>query len=103
MEIIKNHPSKKDYKIMPRYQNIKIIKKVSIKIVEDFFKSFPEEKRGRKNFKNKEKEIMTLIAYNELIKKGNTVKCDCIGNIKEKLISERLEVTASFYKKYNNG
>ena len=56
----KNHPSKKNYKIMPRYQNIKIIKKVSIKIVEDFFKSFPEEKRGRKNFKNKEKEIMTL-------------------------------------------
>ena len=102
MEIIKNYPSKKNYKLMRRYQNVKIIKKVSIKIVEDFFKSFPEEKRGRKNFKNKEKEIMSLIAYNELIKKANKVKSDCIGNIKEKLISEKLEVTASFYKKYSN-
>ncbi|MDC0861904.1 hypothetical protein OAQ08_04845 [Alphaproteobacteria bacterium] len=100
MEIIKNHPPKKDYKLMTKHQDVKIIKTISTKIVDDFFKSFPEEKRGRKSFKAKEKEIMTLMAYNELIKKAISVKCDCIGNIKEILKNEKLEVSASFYKKY---
>tara|TARA_B100000767_G_C19257898_1_gene326004 strand:- start:149 stop:451 length:303 start_codon:yes stop_codon:yes gene_type:complete len=100
MEIIKNHPPKKNYKLMIKYQDIKIIKTISTEIIDDFFKSFPEEKRGRKSFKAKEKEIMTLMAYNELIKKAISVKCDCIGNIKEILKDEKLEVSASFYKKY---
>ena len=98
MKIIKNTPPKKDYILMKRYQCVKIIKKVSTKLTDDFFKEFPEEKRGRKSFKPKEREIMALLAYNELIKKANKVKCDCIGNTKELLKNERLEVSASFYK-----
>ena len=99
MKIIKNTPPKKDYILMKRYQCVKIIKKVSTKLTDDFFKVFPEEKRGRKSFKSKEKQIMTLMAYNELIEKANKVLCDCIGNTKEILKNERLEVSASFYKK----
>jgi|TARA_B110000114_G_C15094705_1_gene400610 hypothetical protein len=99
MELIKNSPSKKNYLLMSRYQNVKVTKKVSTEITDNFFKKFPEEKRGRKSFKSKEKEIMTLMAYDELIKKAISVKCDCIGNIKEVLKNEKLEVTASFYKK----
>ncbi len=99
MKIIKNTPPKKDYILMKRYHCVKIIKKVSTKLTDDFFKVFPEEKRGRKSFKSKEKEIMTLMAYNELIEMGNKVMCDCIGNTKEFLKKERLEVSASFYKK----
>ena len=99
MKIIKNNPSKKTFRLMRRYENVKIMKKVSTRIVDDFFKIFPEEKRGRKSFKSKEREIMSLIAYDELIKKGLNAKCDCIANVKEKLVKEDLTITASFYKR----
>lgn len=99
MKIMKRTPPKKNYILMKRYQNVKIIKKVSTKLTDDFFKVFPEEKRGRKSFKTKEREIMTLMAYSELINKANEVKSDCIGNTKEFLKNERLEVSASFYRK----
>ena len=99
MKIIKDTPSKKNYILMKHYQCVKVVKIVSTKLTDDFFKVFPEEKRGHKSFKSKEKEIMTLMAYNELIKKAISVKCDCIGNIKEKLKNEKLEVIASFYSK----
>jgi hypothetical protein len=41
---------------------------------------------------------MTLMAYNELIEKAIKVECHCIGNTRELLEEERLEVSASFYK-----
>ena len=98
MKIIKNTPPKNKYILMKRYHCVTIIKKVSTKLTGDFFKVFPEEKRGRKSFKSKEKEIMTLMAYNELIEKAIKVECHCIGNTREFLEEERLEVSASFYK-----
>jgi len=99
MRIVKNTPPTKEYVLIKRYQCVKIVKKVSTKLTDDFFKVFPEEKRGRKSFKSKEKEIMTLMAYNELIEKAIKAKCHCIGNTNEFLKDERLEVSASFYKK----
>ncbi|MDC1315795.1 hypothetical protein N8251_00250 [Alphaproteobacteria bacterium] len=99
MDIIKNIPSKKNYVLMKRYQNVTVIKKISIKLTEDFFKVFPEEIRGRKTFRIKEEEIMTLIAFDELLKKAIRVKCDCIGNTKEILRDNKIKVCASFYKK----
>ena len=35
MDIIKNIPSKKNYVLMKRYQNVTVIKKISIKLTED--------------------------------------------------------------------
>ena len=99
IDIIKKLPSRKKFKLVERYRDIKIIKKVSTKLTDDFFKEFPEEKRGRKSFKSKEKEIMTLIAYDELLGKCIKAKCDCIGNMKESLDGEKLEITASFFRK----
>ena len=39
---------------MKRYQSVEFKKKYSIEILKTFFKEFPEEKRGRKRFKEKE-------------------------------------------------
>ena len=69
---------------MKRYENVSFQQKYSIKIIEDFFQKFPEEKQGRKNFKNKEIQNVKLLIYEKIIKKGNNIKADCIGNIKEK-------------------
>ena len=99
IEIIKKHPPKKKFKLVKKYKNIKIVKKISTKIIDDFFKEFPEEKRGRKSFKSKELEIMKLIAYNDLLIKCSVANCDCIGDTKEVFKNEKLEVTASFFKK----
>ena len=40
---------------MRRYENIKFIQKYTIELIDEFFKKFPEEKRGRKKFKKKKK------------------------------------------------
>ena len=85
---------------MKRYQDIPFQRKYSIKILEEFFKKFPEEKQGRKNFKEKEIQNVKLLIYEKIIKKGDMIKADCIGNIKEKTSSKNITITVSYFKKH---
>ena len=85
---------------MKRYENVSFQQKYSIKIVEDFFQIFPEEKQGRKNFKSKEIQNVKLLIYEKIIKKGDEIKADCIGNIKEKTSSKDIKITVSYFKKH---
>ena len=86
--------------LMKRYENISFQQKYSIKIITDFFQKFPEEKQGRKNFKDKEIQNVKLLIYEKIIKKGVKIKADCIGNIKEKTSPEKITITVSYFKKH---
>ena len=99
IEIFKNNPPKNDYILMKRYQNVDFKKKYSLKLLEQFFKEFPEEKRGRKRFKDKEIRNVIHLIYDEIFQKGIKIKADCIGLIKEKIDKELITITVSFYKK----
>ena len=85
---------------MKRYEGVTFQQKFSIKIVEDFFQKFPEEKQGRKKFKDKEIQNVKLLIYEKIIKKGDKIKADCIGNIKEKTTSENITISVSYFKKH---
>ena len=85
---------------MKRFEKVTFQKNYSIKIVEDFFQKFPEEKQGRKNFKDKEIQNLKLLIYEKIIKKGDMIKADCIGNIKEKTSSKNITITVSYFKKH---
>ena len=85
---------------MKRYENISFQQKYSIKIINDFFQKFPEEKQGRKKFKDKEIQNVKLLIYEKIIKKGDKIKADCIGNIKEKTTSENITISVSYFKKH---
>ena len=85
---------------MKRYKNVSFQQQYSIKIIEDFFQKFPEEKQGRKNFKDKEIQNVKLLIYEKIIKKGYKIKADCVGNIKEKTLPKNITVTVSYFKKY---
>ena len=85
---------------MKRYKNISFQQKYSITIVEDFFRKFPEETQGRKDFKGKEIQNVKLLIYEKIIRKGYKIKADCIGNIKEKTSSKNITVTVSYFKKH---
>ena len=85
---------------MKRHKNISFQQKYSIKIITDFFQKFPEEKQGRKNFKDKEIQNVKLLMYEKIIKKGDKIKADCIGNIREKTTSKNISITVSYFKKY---
>ena len=98
IEIFKNTPPKGRFILMKRYENVIFQQKYSIKIVEDFFQKFPEEKRGRKKFKDKEIQNVKLLLYEQIIKKGYKIKADCIGNIKEKTSSKNITITISYFK-----
>ena len=50
---------------MKRYQSVEFKKKYSIEILETFFKEFPEEKRGRKKFKEREIQNIKHLLYEE--------------------------------------
>ena len=84
---------------MKRYQNVDFKKKYSLKLLEQFFKEFPEEKRGRKRFKDKEIQNVIHLIYDEIFQKGIKIKADCIGLIKEKIDKELVTIKVSFYKK----
>ena len=99
IEIFKNNPPKNDYILMKRYQNVDFKKKYSLKLLEQFFKEFPGEKRGRKRFKDKEIRNVIHLIYDEIFQKGIKIKADCIGLIKEKIDKELITITVSFYKK----
>ena len=85
---------------MKKYENISFQQQYSTQIIEDFFQKFPEEKRGRKNFKNKEIQNVKLLIYEKIIKKGIIINADCIGNIKEKTYPKNITITVSYFKKH---
>ena len=85
---------------MKRYEDISFQQKYSIKILEDFFQKFPEEKWGRKNFKDKEIQNVKLLIYEKIFKKGDEIKADCIGNLKEKRTQNNITITVSYFKKH---
>ena len=85
---------------MKRYENISFQQKYSIKIITDFFQNFPEEKQGRKNFKEKEIQNVKLLIYEKIFKKGKKIKADCIGNIKERTSPEKITITVSYFKNH---
>ena len=99
IDIFKNNPPKRDYKLLKRYQNITFIKKYSLNIVYDFFKEYPEEKRGRKNFKNKEIQNVKALIYEDIFNKAIAIKANCIGSIKENVSKEKIMITVSFFRK----
>ena len=84
---------------MKRYANICFQQEYSVKIITDFFQKFPEEKQGRRNFKDKEIQNVKLLIYEEIIKKGDKIKADCIGNIREKTSAKNISITVSYFKK----
>ena len=100
IEIFKNTPPKSRFILMKRYENVLFQQKYSIKIVKDFFQKFPEERRGRKKFKDKEIQNVKLLIYEKIIQKGNAIKADCIGNIKEKTDKKNITITVSYFKKH---
>ena len=85
---------------MQKYENVSFKQKYSIKIIEDFFRKFPEEKQGRKNFKDKEIQNVKLLIYEKIIKKGDKINADCIGNIKETISLNNITITVSYFKKH---
>jgi len=85
---------------MKKYENVLFKQQYSIKIIEDFFRNFPEEKRGRKNFKDKEIQNVKLLIYEKIIKKGYKIKADCIGNLNEKISPTNISITVSYFKKH---
>ena len=85
---------------MKKYENISFQHQYSIKIIEDFFQKFPEEKQGRKNFKDKEIQNVKILIYEKIIKKGYKIKADCIGNLNEKISPTNISITVSYFKKH---
>ena len=100
IKIFKNTPPKSKFILIKKYENISFQQKYSIKMITDFFQKFPEEKQGRKNFKDKEIQNVKLLIYEKIIKKGEKIKADCVGNIKEKVSSEKITITISYFKKH---
>ena len=99
IDIFKNKPPKRDYKQLKRYQNKTFIRRFSLNLVYDFFKEYPEEKRGRKNFKNKEVQNVKALIYEEIFQKAIAIKADCIGSIKENVSKEKIMITVSFFRR----
>jgi len=99
IEIYKTRPPKKTFKPLIKYQNVKFKKKFSIKLINDFFEKFPEEKRGRKNFKKKEILNIKSLLYNQIMIKGLKLKADCFQIISEKVIQDTIIISISFFKK----
>ena len=84
---------------MKRYQNVEFKSKYSIEILLKFFKEFPEEKRGRRKFRDKEIQNVKHLLYEKIFQKGISIKADCIGLIKEKVDKELITIKVSFFKK----
>ena len=85
---------------MKKYESISFKHQYSIELIECFFQKFPEEKQGRKNFKDKEIQNVKLLIYEKIIKKGYKIKADCVGNIKEKTLPKNITITVSYFKKH---
>ena len=99
IDIFKNKPPKNKFEHLKRYQNKIFMKRYSLNMVNDFFKEYPEEKRGRKNFKKKEIQNIKALIYEEIFQKAIQIKADCIGSIKEKVLNDKIMITVSFFRK----
>ncbi len=85
---------------MKAYGNVEFKHKYSIKLIEEFFKKFPEEKRGRRNFREKEIQNTKILIYEKILKKGLKIRADCVGSIKEKVDKGLIIITVTYFKKY---
>ena len=74
IDIFKNRPPKKIYLPIKKYEKIEFKKKYSIDLIEKFFKRFPEEKRGRKKFREKEIQNTKILIYEKILQKGHKIK-----------------------------
>ena len=83
---------------MIKYQNVVFQQKYSMEILEKFFKSFPEEKRGRKKFKEKEIKNVKLLLYEKIFLKGKKINATSIGLIKEHVEDKLISITVSYFK-----
>ena len=99
IDIYKNKPPKEKFVPLKRYQNINFLKNFDIDLIESFFKKFPEEKRGRKKFKEKEIMNQKALIYEEIFQKALKIKSICIGSIKEQVSKDIIKITVSFFKK----
>ena len=41
-----------------------------------------------------------ILMYEKIIKKGDKIKADCIGNIREKTFPKNISITVSYFKKH---
>ena len=99
IDIYKNKPPQNIYSPIKRHQNREFKQKFSTELIEKFFKEFPEERRGRKKFKEKEIQNVKLLIYEKILQKGISVKADCIGSIKEIVDKEFITIKVSYFKK----
>ena len=99
IEIFKNKPPKGYYNLMKKYKNVIFKQKYSIDLLKSFLKEFPEEKRGRKKFKEKEIQNVKHLLYEKILQKGMRIDADCVGLINEKVDRENVIISASFFKK----
>jgi hypothetical protein len=100
IDIYRNKPPRKKYKEIHGYQNEVYRKKYNLDMVDKFFKIFPEEKRGRKNFKKKEIQNTKALVYESIFQKAIKIRADCIGSIKEEVSKDTIMITVSFFRKY---
>ena len=84
---------------MKKYQNIEFKQRYTIKLIEQFFNEFPEERRGRRKFKDKEIQNIKHLIYEKIFQKGKKVNADCIGSIREKVDKDIITIRVSFFKK----
>tara|TARA_Y100000996_G_scaffold415357_1_gene409580 strand:+ start:3381 stop:3689 length:309 start_codon:yes stop_codon:yes gene_type:complete len=98
IEIFKNTPPKGKFILMKRYQKVQFKKKYSIKLLDEFFNKFPEEKRGRLKFKEKEIQNTKLLIYDKIIHKALKIEAHCIGCLKENVLKDTVIITVSFFK-----
>ena len=84
---------------MNKYKNVVFKQKYSIDLLESFLKEFPEERRGRKKFREKEIQNVKHLLYEEIFQKGIKINADCVGLIKEKVEKKNIIISVSFFKK----
>ena len=84
---------------MNKYKNVVFKQKYSIDLLESFLKEFPEERRGRKKFREKEIQNVKHLLYEKIFQKGIKINADCVGLIKEKVEKKNIVISVSFFKK----
>ncbi len=84
---------------MNKYKNVVFKQKYSIDLLESFLKEFPEERRGRKKFREKEIQNVKHLLYEKIFQKGIKIKADCVGLITEKVEKKNIIISVSFFKK----
>ena len=99
IDIYKSKPPIDKFTPLKRYQNVGFQRKSDLSLIESFFKKFPEERRGRKKFKEKEILNQKALIYEEIFQKAYKIKADCIGYIKENVSNDLIEIRVSFFKK----